>query len=218
MKKTEKMIRLQAPLHMFGRSGELTIVYKDTPGNTTTVQDCVQAVLAETQRLDCLLSSENPNSEIAELNQYAGKEYVRVSRETMHLLYKAKLQAESKNSSRVLMGCPASQDPLSFLKLMPQGKYGYGYEESMADNLYGGYIGGIAMITKPLDGETVDISRAAIPYILDQIADILKWYGFKNAKLRIGEYRMTGRRYSVSSPALASRSQPQLLVNAAGAY
>lgn len=190
---------LQIPLQMFGRSGELNILYKDTPGNALRVQDCAEAVTAEIRRLDCLLSKENPNSEIAELNRFAGKEYIRVGRETMHLLYKAKVRSESLSTARTLSGHLPSHDPLAFLKLMPQGKYGCGYEESMADSLYGGYIGGIAMITKPLEGEGIDISHTAIPYALTQIAGIFKDYGIKNAKLRIGEYSITGSMYAAAS-------------------
>ena len=191
---------LQTPLQMFGRSGELTIHFKDTPGNAQRALDCAQAVAAEVRRLDCLLSKDNPNSEIAELNHYAGKEYVRVGRETMHLLYKAKIGAENRNAVRTLSGHLPAHDPVSFLKLMPQGKYGCGYEESIADSLYGGYIGGIAIITIPLEEEDgIDLCHVAIPYALTQIAGILKEYGIKNAKLRIGEYSITGRRYAAAA-------------------
>jgi|GEM_PF-2626709 len=182
----KKILCTRTELNVFGKSGELEIFYPERAADEITAHVVLDLAVRELDRLDHLLSAQESGSEVADLNMTAGREYIRVSRETMHLLYLAKKHSLESRTEQAAA--------FADLKLMPQGKYGYGYDESMAADQFGGYIGGIAMLTG--EDDIVSIDEEAIIYSMDQLADIFREYKVADVRVCIGDVEMSAGTYA----------------------
>lgn len=180
----KKILSAGKELNIFDRTGDVEIFYNDSHAGEIIANAVLDLVVREADRLNHLLSAQDPESEISELNRKAGSEYVRVSRETMHLLYMGKIHAKSTGKDNGFKN----------LHLMPQGSYGYGYDESMAADPYGGYIGGLAMLTSA--NASVAVDDEAVMYTMDQISDILNEFDVTDAIIRIGDVEMNLGKYA----------------------